>query len=329
MINPDVYNLMMQASEMTGVPPELLWNQGMWESNLNPNAVGTSGEQGMMQIMPGTQQLVGITQPFDPKQSILGAAQYDASLYHQFGNSWPHALAAYNMGPAALQNSINAGEGIPQRIMSNYVNPIMGPPMAHRGQPSAPVASPTPTTAPTPAPPPAPAYDPVADMREYTQMSKEAIPAAPLESMPGQEAAGNAFKAAQPTFGSELGATVTDPFFLAMSGIQAAGTDWSNPREAGTTGGSIAGGAIGTAVGGPIGGVIGSTAGSMLGKLFPDKKEEEAKKQQKYAFLSDWMNRTADQMRSYGLDRRKAIDNITNYFNGQNAGRPYQFTLPG
>ncbi len=77
------------------------------ESLLNPNAVGSAGEYGFMQILPTTWDewapLVQVTDPWDPYSNILVGAAYYSYIHSYFSDlgfgdpKW--ALAAYNWGP--------------------------------------------------------------------------------------------------------------------------------------------------------------------------------------------------------------------------------------
>jgi hypothetical protein len=65
------------------------------ESGLNPNVADSSaGAQGIAQIMPATQRLLGITDPYDVNQSIRGGIQYLRQGYDT-------AIAAGHSNPAA------------------------------------------------------------------------------------------------------------------------------------------------------------------------------------------------------------------------------------
>ena len=111
--------LFASAEQQYGIPTDLLARQGWEESNWNVNAVGTSGEQGIMQFMPATAAQVGLSAPFDPTQAIPAAANLMASLYKEFGK-WSLALAAYNAGPGNVSNGI-----IPASTQT-YVADILG-----------------------------------------------------------------------------------------------------------------------------------------------------------------------------------------------------------
>jgi len=71
------------------------------ESSWNPDAVSPAGAQGLAQLLPGTAREMGVTDPFDPEQSINGGARYLSLQYQRFG-TWELAAAAYNAGPGAV-----------------------------------------------------------------------------------------------------------------------------------------------------------------------------------------------------------------------------------
>lgn len=71
------------------------------ESAFAVQAVSPKGAQGLMQLMPGTQQLLGVRAPFNMEVNIKGGTRYLRSLMLMF-NSTSLALAAYNAGPGAV-----------------------------------------------------------------------------------------------------------------------------------------------------------------------------------------------------------------------------------
>jgi soluble lytic murein transglycosylase-like protein len=85
------------------LPPQLLESVARRESAFNPRAVSPVGAQGLMQIMPGTQREVGVSDPFDPSQSLDGGAKYLRMMLDRFGGRLDHALAAYNAGPERVE----------------------------------------------------------------------------------------------------------------------------------------------------------------------------------------------------------------------------------
>lgn len=85
------------ASNQSGVPVNILEAVGQYESGFNPGALGSSGEIGIMQLMPNIVSSYGVTNPYDPSQSISAGAALLAQDFAQTGN-WNSALQKYNSG---------------------------------------------------------------------------------------------------------------------------------------------------------------------------------------------------------------------------------------
>ena len=98
----DLEPVIAEAAEKTGLPEALISAVIAAESGYRENAVSPVGAQGLMQLMPGTARSLGVTDPFDARQNVLGGARYLEQQLRQFG-SIEKALAAYNAGPGAVQ----------------------------------------------------------------------------------------------------------------------------------------------------------------------------------------------------------------------------------
>lgn len=94
-------DLIAAAANRYGVPPSLALAVAQRESGLNQSAVGTSGERGVFQLMPGTAAQLGVD-PTDLSQNVDGGVRYLSQMYSQFGD-WHTALEAYNGGPGNVQ----------------------------------------------------------------------------------------------------------------------------------------------------------------------------------------------------------------------------------
>ena len=96
-----ISTLVEQVARTHSVDPLLVDSVIQVESNYNPHAVSSKGAQGLMQLMPSTARMLGVTNPFDPQQNIEAGVRYLKQLKDQFGDD-RLALAAYNAGPAAV-----------------------------------------------------------------------------------------------------------------------------------------------------------------------------------------------------------------------------------
>ena len=73
------------------------------ESDFDPRVVSHRGAKGLMQLMPATALELGVSDPFDPGQSIYGGTYYLRQMLDTFNSNLDHALAAYNAGPTTVQ----------------------------------------------------------------------------------------------------------------------------------------------------------------------------------------------------------------------------------
>lgn len=97
------------------VDPHLLRAIATQESGGNPRAVSRAGATGVMQIMPETGRMLGMTDLNDPAQSIYAGAKYMSQLLDQYKRP-ELALAAYNAGPKRVDAFLKGG-ALPDETM--------------------------------------------------------------------------------------------------------------------------------------------------------------------------------------------------------------------
>ena len=111
-----------EAASIYDVPVELLKAVAKAESNFNPNAVSHAGAIGVMQLMPGTASSLGVTNPYDARQNIMGGAKYLKSNLDRYNGDISLALAAYNAGPGSVEKY---GGVPPYAETQNYVKRVL------------------------------------------------------------------------------------------------------------------------------------------------------------------------------------------------------------
>lgn len=114
--------LIEHAARERQLDPKLVRAVAEQESALRPCAVSSKGAMGLMQLMPATVDQLGVLDPFDPRQSIDAGTRYLKELLDRYHGDLPHALGAYNAGPAMVDPAGNVPD-IPET--RDYVAAIL------------------------------------------------------------------------------------------------------------------------------------------------------------------------------------------------------------
>ncbi|HEY0072626.1 MAG TPA: lytic transglycosylase domain-containing protein, partial [Abditibacteriaceae bacterium] len=105
---------LLSAGVQHNLDPRFLAAVVSVESSFNINSTSRSGAQGLGQIMPFNSRSMGMTDPYNPTQSIYGMAKIlrgHLDTFGKFGSRGPLlAVAAYNAGPNAVKR---AGNNVP------------------------------------------------------------------------------------------------------------------------------------------------------------------------------------------------------------------------
>lgn len=112
-----------EAAEAYDVPVNLLKAMAKVESGFDENAVSSAGAQGVMQLMPATARSLGVQDPFDARENIMGGAKYISQMLKTYDGDIDLALAAYNAGSGNV-SKYGGVPPFPETI--NYINRIKG-----------------------------------------------------------------------------------------------------------------------------------------------------------------------------------------------------------
>jgi soluble lytic murein transglycosylase-like protein len=111
------------AARASRLEPALVRAVIVAESGCDPQAVSKRGARGLMQLMPATARQYGVLNAFDPEQNIRAGAQYLRDLTDRYQNDLELVLAAYNAGPAAVDQ--HGGTVPPLKETLDYVPRVL------------------------------------------------------------------------------------------------------------------------------------------------------------------------------------------------------------
>lgn len=124
-----------EAARLYQLPATFLRAVMHVESNYDVNAVSVDGAMGLMQLMPFTAKKMGVEDPFDPRQNILGGARFLRILANQWNGDLVLTVASYNAGAGAVERH----KGVPPYSETRrYVNRVLSYYYAFRSGKTAP-----------------------------------------------------------------------------------------------------------------------------------------------------------------------------------------------
>ena len=115
-----IQQLVEKSAKAHNVDPLLVQSVIQVESNYNHFAVSPKGAEGLMQLMPGTARMLGVSNSFDPAENIEAGVKYLRYLQNVYQDD-RLALAAYNAGPKAVDRYKGAP---PYAETQDYVNQV-------------------------------------------------------------------------------------------------------------------------------------------------------------------------------------------------------------
>jgi len=95
-------DLIREAANRHHVDAALIKSVMQTESAFNALAVSRAGAQGLMQLMPQLAEELGIEDPFDARQNIMGGTLYLRQLLDRYRGNLRLVLAGYNAGTTTV-----------------------------------------------------------------------------------------------------------------------------------------------------------------------------------------------------------------------------------
>jgi len=114
--------IISEAAQAYGLPFAFIKAVIRIESNFNPKAVSRVGAMGLMQLMPGTAEDMGVSDPFDPRQNIFGGTKYLRLMTNRYNGDINLVLSAYHAGPG----NVDKVSGVPFDATQDYVRNVYG-----------------------------------------------------------------------------------------------------------------------------------------------------------------------------------------------------------
>lgn len=120
---PQLSMMIDDAANKNGVEASVVREVARQESGFRPCAVSPKGAEGLMQLMPATQDQFKVIDPFNPMASLDAGTKLLKQLLDKYHGDLSLALSAYNAG----SGTVDKAGGIPQiPETQNYVTNILG-----------------------------------------------------------------------------------------------------------------------------------------------------------------------------------------------------------
>lgn len=123
LIPESMQSIFSEAAQLFNISEQLLRAVAKAESDYDPTCTSIVGAMGIMQLMPDTANELGVDNPYDVRENIMGGAKLLSNLLAKYNGNTSLALAAYNAG----SGNVDKYGGIPPfDETQHYVEKILG-----------------------------------------------------------------------------------------------------------------------------------------------------------------------------------------------------------
>ncbi len=119
---PEIKEIANEYAVKHNVPPGLVDALIKTESSYNPFAVSPKGAKGLMQLMPAAMKELGVSNPFNIRENIMGGVTHLKKLLEKYNWDYKKALAAYNAGESAVDKK---GSVPPYKETRQYIKKVI------------------------------------------------------------------------------------------------------------------------------------------------------------------------------------------------------------
>lgn len=96
-------SIIYREARRQGLSPEFVAAVVEAESDFRPRLLSNKNAHGLMQLIPSTGELMGVSDLMNPSENVRGGTRYLKYLHHRFKGDQTMILAAYNAGEGTVR----------------------------------------------------------------------------------------------------------------------------------------------------------------------------------------------------------------------------------
>ena len=120
----EIDEIIATAAETYDLPEAFVRAVITVESSYKTRALSYKGAMGLMQLMPGTARDLGVTDPYDPYQNVMGGTRFLRLLADRFDGDMIKVVSAYHAGGGVTSRKDGTPwvgtDGYVRKVLKNY-----------------------------------------------------------------------------------------------------------------------------------------------------------------------------------------------------------------